>query len=236
MNLLILAAGKSSRIFSKIKKHKCLLKINNKTLLSKIIDDSISANIDKVNIVTGFREKILKKYITKNHKNIKIINNSLFNKTDMLHSAILGLKNINDDVIISYSDIFYDVKIFHKIKKLKSKNILIPVKTDWLNVWKQRKKNIKDDAEDLIIDKKNFLKTIGGKIKKKYPKGQYMGIIYLPKSIIPKIVNVYKQNNIKKLQMSNFLNFLIKLNYNIKVFNTKSYWYEFDDIDDFKNF
>jgi L-glutamine-phosphate cytidylyltransferase len=236
MNLLILAAGKSNRIFSKIKKHKCLLEIDNKTLLSKIIEDSISAQIDKVNIVTGFKEKILKKYIKKNHKNIKIINNNLFNKTDMLHSAILGLKKIKDDVIISYSDIIYDKKILNKIRKLKSKKILIPVKTDWSKVWKQRKKDIKDDAENLSIDKKNFLKTIGGKIKKKYPKGQYMGIIYIPKSMIHKILRVYKQNNIKKMQMSNFLNFLIKLNYKIKVINTKSYWYEFDDIQDYKNF
>ena len=236
MNLLILAAGKSSRIFSKIKKHKCLLEVNKKTLLSKIIEDSISADIDKVNIVTGFKQKILKKYIEKNHKNIKIINNSVFNKTDMLHSAILGLKKIDDDVIITYSDILYDVKILHKIKKLKSKNILIPVKTDWLKVWKQRKKNIKDDAENLIADKNNFLKTIGGQIKRKYPKGQYMGIIYIPKSMINKILKVYKQNNIKKMQMSNFLNFIIKLNYKIKIINTKSYWYEFDDFQDYKNF
>ena len=38
------------------------------------------------------------------------------------------------------------------------------------------------------------------------------------------------------MQMSNFLNFLIKLNYKIKVINTKSYWYEFDDFKDYKNF
>ena len=31
MNLVILAAGKSSRIFQKIKKNKCLININKKT-------------------------------------------------------------------------------------------------------------------------------------------------------------------------------------------------------------
>ena len=54
--------------------------------------------------------------------------------------------------------------------------------------------------------------------------------------IINRILKVYKQNNIKKMQMSNFLNFIIKLNYKIKIINTKSYWYEFDDFQDYKNF
>ena len=60
----------------------------------------------------------------------------------MLHSAILGLKGINDDVIISYSDIFYDKKILKRIIKKKSKDIAIPIKTDWLQVWKMRKKKL----------------------------------------------------------------------------------------------
>ena len=41
MRLIILAAGKSSRIFKDIGKHKCLLNVNNQTLLSKIINDSL---------------------------------------------------------------------------------------------------------------------------------------------------------------------------------------------------
>ena len=38
MNLLLLAAGKSSRIYEKIKKNKCLIKINNNTLIKHIIN------------------------------------------------------------------------------------------------------------------------------------------------------------------------------------------------------
>ena len=38
MKLLLLAAGKSSRIFENIKKNKCLIKIKNKTLIQNIID------------------------------------------------------------------------------------------------------------------------------------------------------------------------------------------------------
>ena len=42
MNLVILAAGKSSRVFDKIKNHKALIKINKRTLIEKIIDDELN--------------------------------------------------------------------------------------------------------------------------------------------------------------------------------------------------
>ena len=38
------------------------------------------------------------------------------------------------------------------------------------------------------------------------------------------------------MQMSNYLNLLIKSNFKIKVIKLKNYWYEFDDIEDFNNF
>jgi phosphoenolpyruvate phosphomutase len=236
MNLIILAAGKGTRIFNYIGKHKCLININNKTLISKIIDDAIASNIKKISVVVGYKSNILKKYIKKNHKSIKIIRNKEYSKTEMLHSAMLALKNSNDDVIISYSDIYYDKKILNKIFSFKSKNITIPIKLDWKKVWKIRKKNIKKDAEYLDFDRKNFLLSIGEKIVKKYPKGQYMGLIFIPRHMIKKIFRIYKNYRIKNLQISNYLNFLISLNIKIKVIKLKNYWYEFDDIKDFKNF
>ena len=39
MELILLAAGKGSRIYRKIKKNKCLININKKTLIQKIVDD-----------------------------------------------------------------------------------------------------------------------------------------------------------------------------------------------------
>lgn len=236
MRLIVLAAGKSSRIFKDIGKHKCLLNVNNQTLLSKIINDSLFYKIKKISVVVGYRGKILKDYIQKHHKKVKIINNKQYYNTDMLHSAILGLKGINEDVIISYSDIFYDKKILNRIIKKKSKDMVIPIKTDWRKVWKMREKKIKSDAESLEFNKQNCLLSIGGKILNKYPKGQYMGLIFIPKNLIKNFLLIYKNNKIKKMQISNYLNLLIKNNFKIKVIKLKNYWYEFDDIEDFNNF
>lgn len=236
MHLIILAAGRNSRIFKEIGKHKCLLTVDNKTLLSKIIDDSLSIGIKKIIIVVGYKSNKLKKFIRINHKKIKIIKNTDYLKTDMLHSAVLALRKLNDDIIISYSDIIYDKEILKKIVKLKSKNILIPIKLDWKKVWKIRKKNILEDAENLKFNNKNYLLSIGGKILKKYPIGQYMGLLYIPKNKVKKITKIYKEEKVRKMQISHFLNVLINKGLKIEIIKSKNYWYEFDDIDDYNYF
>ena len=87
-------------------------------------------------------------------------------------------------MIFSYTDIFYDKKIIQRIiySKRNNNELIIPILKNWEKIWKQRKENYLDDAEDLKLSKKNFLKKIGGKInKKKITKYQYSGIFYIPK-------------------------------------------------------
>ena len=61
MKFVLLAAGKSSRIYNKIKKPKCLLEINGKTLIEKIIFDIRGLSASKIYIVLGFKANMIKK-------------------------------------------------------------------------------------------------------------------------------------------------------------------------------
>lgn len=64
-----------------------------------------------------------------------------------------------------------------------------------------------------------------------------MGLIYIPKNMIKKVLSSYKKiNKIKKMHASSFLNYLIKENFRIETVIEKEGWYEFDDIDDYKNY
>ena len=95
----------------------------------------------------------------------------------------VSFKKTNTDTIICYSDIIFHKLIFKKLIGLNYKNITIPYITNWKNVWKKRNKSIFEDAETFKI-KGNKLVEIGNKITKqnlKSVKGQFMGIIYLPK-------------------------------------------------------
>ena len=237
MKLIILAAGKSSRIYSKIKINKCLIKINNKTLIENIIDKAYKVGIKKIQIVTGFKKENIYNQL-KNYRNIFFLNNSKYKTTDMVYSCILGLRNSYEDVLICYSDIFFEKEIFEKIKQNKSKFITVPSNIHWRKIWKLRNKSIFKDAET-FIKKKNQLIELGNKINKKNLKkinGQFMGIVYIPKNKLCIFRKVYNEINKDKIQFTNFLNFFLIKGETIKTFNYKKLWFEIDDLKDLKSF
>ena len=129
-------------------------------------------------------------------------------------------------------------KIFEIFKKKKFKNITLPYIKNWREIWKKRKKNIYQDAETFLT-KKNKLINIGSKITKKNLKninGQFMGIIFIPKTKLSPILNLYNKIKTNKIQYTQFLNLIIQKKITIDVINYKGIWYEFDDIQDLKNF
>ena len=238
MRLLLLAAGKSSRIYNKIKKNKCLININKKSLIRNIIDSAYKNKIEKIDIITGFKPNNIKKDL-KNYKKIRFINNSKYSSTDMVYSALLGLKKTKIDTIISYTDIIYTDKIFKILSSNSKKFITIPYIKNWKQIWKKRKKDIFDDAETFKVDSNSNLKEIGNKINKKNLKsinGQFMGIIFIPSSLIQKTINKYKSYKNKKLQFTGFINMLVKDKVRVKCLEYNDFWYEIDDIEDFKNY
>ena len=233
MNYVFLAAGKSSRIFNIIKKPKCLLSLNNKTLIKSLIDKVPKKN--KIYIVTGFQSnKIheeLKSY------NVNYIFNKYYNERDMTYSIHLALKKIKGDIIFSYTDITYEKKIL-KLLNLNSENIVIAALNNWKNVWRIRKKKISLDAESFKVNNKTMeILEIGKKLKNYNTKYQFMGLFKIPESLRNKLICILSHNSKRnKFQTTNLFNLLIKKKIKINFIPTSIKWYEFDDLEDFKNF
>jgi L-glutamine-phosphate cytidylyltransferase len=236
MRFVILAAGKSSRIYKKIGKIKCLLKIKKKSLISRAIIELKKADRKaKITVVTGFQSNMIKKELFK-FKEVNYIYNRKFLNTDMLHSFYLALKKYNDDLFFCYSDIIFSHKSFKKILK-KNDGLYLPLKKNWLKIWKIRNKDPIQDAEHIKIHKNKILE-IGEKIKDiSETKYQYMGLIFIPKKFRLIVIKNYKLlRNKKKMHLTTFLNQLIKKNCPVFFKSTKEVWYEFDDYNDFVNF
>ena len=230
MKIVFLAAGKGSRIYSKIKINKSLIKIKKKTIISRLIENIPNRNINKIIIVLGFNYKKIIKEIKK--YNVSYIINKDYEKTEMLHSMYLALKKYDDDMIFSYTDIIYNKSIIKKILKNKPKNICLPIYTDWQKIWNIRKKEILEDAETLRT-KGNRLIEIGEKIKKiKDVQGQFMGIFFIPKNKRKLIMNIIENNSLKKKQITFFMNYLLKKKIIINTVKYMEDWYEFDDYQD----
>lgn len=236
MKFVILAAGKSKRIYQHIKTHKCLIEIKNNTIIEDTINKiKLIKGVDEsdIFIVVGFLKKKIKDKLSKYSK-INYIQNNFYNNSEMSFSLLLGLNNIKDEAIILYSDIIYSYETLNRLMGSRSKNITMPILKNWKNIWKLKNSNFKSDAEDLKINLNNEIISIGNKIKNiNKVKYQYMGILYLPYSIISSFKNYLKLN--KNQQLTQILNLMIKDGYKIKTIPINTYWYEIDDLNDLRN-
>ena len=157
----------------------------------------------------------------------------------MLHSIYIGLKETKLDTVICYSDIIFDQKVFRLIKKLNNKKYLtLPLLKNWRNLWIKRNKLQILDAEEIIMDKNNFIKKIGRKIdiQDKTTKNQFMGILYLPKNIRANIMKLYKKISNKNFQTTDFIQYIINQKLKVKAIPINTFWYEIDDYKDYEYF
>jgi choline kinase len=232
MQIILLAAGKGSRLPSKLRHlPKSMVEINKRTILDHNL--KFYNYFKYKTIVTGYKSNKLKKFIIKNQ--FKEVKNKFYHNTNMVHSLFKVNKILTKEVVICYTDIIFDAKIFLNLKNHKNKNLIL-LKKNWLKVWRGRmkSKDIINDAEDIKI-KKDILFSIGGKIKKKLPKYQYMGIIKLLKKDIFKLNKFYKKIENEKIDFTSFINLAIEnhvIKLNISV--TNKFWYEIDSLQDIK--
>ena len=151
----------------------------------------------------------------------------------MVESLFLAKKKIFSDVVILYSDIIFDLDVIHQITKIKGS--LLPINIGWLKFWKMRMnfKKIKEDAEDLKINKK-YIVSLGGELRNKFPEGQFMGIIKLSIKDFKKLHTFYRSLSNKKIQMTHFLNLAIKKKIiKLKYRKFNKFWVEIDSKKDY---
>ena len=226
MQLIILASGKGSRLGTSRTSSKLFLEIYPGKTIFNIISKIFNL-FNSVIIVFGYKFLINKKKV-KSIKKIQLVRNKKYSTTNMVESLFLTKKKINSDVVVIYSDIVFDLIIIKKISKIKGS--IIPLNTDWFELWQKRmnKKDVVKDAED-VITKNGYLTSIGKKIKKRLPSSQFMGIIKLTLRDYNKLYIFYKSLNNKKIQFTHFLDKslsegIIKLKYK----NFNNLWAEID--------
>ena len=111
------------------------------------------------------------------------IKNSSFLSTNMVYTLLNTLNKIqNQDVIVIYADIIFDLNCLKSVFKSKFK-ITTLVDKEWLNKWRL-KKNFNQDLEELVI-KKNKIIKIGKKTRKiNEIDGRYVGITKFNKDMM----------------------------------------------------
>lgn len=237
MKLIILAAGQGTRLQPLTNNiPKCMVKYQDKPLIDYILE--VTKDIEKRYIVTGYKSEVLKEYLKE--QNLTFIYNKDYNKTNMVTSLFCAKEFMNDDLIISYSDIIYKKEVIEKLIKSKY-DISVVVDKQWKKLWLQRMQNPLDDAETLKIKDNKIIEL--GKKTKDYSEieGQYIGLIKISKNTIQKILAFY--NNLSKdryydnkdfdnMYLTSFIQLIIDNLYDVNPIFINGSWLEVDCIED----
>jgi len=235
-HIIILAAGKGSRISNYTKQPKSLLQISNKSILESNIEKFINVGAKNFTLVLGYKDYLFKKIINtyKNNINIKIAKNKNYITKGNSYSLLLGLKKANSKCIFLDGDIMIDFKILKHFLESKKINLALVGKGDisdkecakvFINKHKKIKYMIdKKFAEQDVLVSSKFL-------------GEAVGIIRLDNNYRKKLIFILNKflgdkKNLKK-NWENPLNIFMSKN-NLDYFYTKSNkWIEIDNKQDY---
>jgi len=239
MKMIILSAGQGSRLRPLTNKiPKCMVEYNGKRIIDYILETAKSCSITDIAIIGGYKKDVLEEYLQ--DKNINFYENKNFNKTNMVSTLFYAKEFMNEDLIISYSDIIYTKKVLSTLIN-SNDDFSIIIDKKWKDLWIQRMDNPLDDAETLKIVNGNIIEL--GKKAKSYDEieGQYIGLIKISKRVIKKVIQYYDNldrkalfdgNSFDDMYMTSFIQSIIDNLLDVKPSYIYGEWAEFDTVQD----
>jgi len=190
MKAIILAAGKETRLGKYTKDlPKGMLNFIGKTLIERQVEILNECGIKEI-IVTGYMANKIQ------IKGVKYYHNSDFENTNMVSTLFCAEKEMDNEILVCYSDIIYEKKVIEKILK-SDYDIGVTVDEDYLDYWKSRLEDWQDDLESLQI-KEDCIVELGTKImdpeKTKY---RYVGLIKFSKKGVRILKKIFNDNKIR---------------------------------------
>ena len=209
-SIVLLSAGVGRRLGTLGKKYpKCLLKINNKTLIELLLNNLKKRNAKNISIIVGYKSKMLIKFLKK-IKGIKInfIKIYGYKKNGHSYSWFMYKDQWNKEkkpMFLIHTDIHFDPIYLDNILKSKKNNII--------GIKSKTNHTFKKNSLVVEIDKGNKIKKINRIDKINKPQGEIIGINKFSKKTTNKIFNFmdkFFNNKNKSLPWEVFIDHYIK--------------------------
>jgi L-glutamine-phosphate cytidylyltransferase len=201
MRAVIFAAGKSTRLgeLTKDTPKSCLPINASETILERSLKLLNKYGFEEIFIITGFKESVIKKIISKHTNSFKCIEtiyNKEFETKNNYYTALLSADLLGRDTLILNSDIVYSEKILKYVKKEMQKS------SESFMVIDNSKPSIDEDMKVYIDAKTHKITRINKKLENNIAFGEYIGIMRINDSDLKYFKNqlnyMFKNNDIDK--------------------------------------
>jgi choline kinase len=113
MSVVIMAAGVGSRLAALAEdRPKCLMRIGEQSLISRMLDQLSSRGLTDVTIVTGFRSELVEKEVG---GRARIVRNPLYHLTNSIASLWLAREFLGPEAIVANGDICFNIKVLDEL-------------------------------------------------------------------------------------------------------------------------
>jgi choline kinase len=236
MQAVILAAGESKRLRPLTDSTpKCLLDISGRNLLHRTIDNILSCGIKDFVFVTGYKENMIKDYLSANFPNLNpiILTNSDYMNNNNSYSLWMTKDHIKNDILLLDSDILFDKNIITKLINSSFDNCLA------VNVSKK----LDEEQIKVTVNEKNRILEIGKEVEIGKAIGESIGIEKFSKNFMKELFvildrKIAKENNVNEFYEASFQEIINKNEEKTSIYSVDISQYasiEIDTVDDYRN-
>ena len=175
MKAIILAAGLGSRLrHLTIDRPKSTLEIDGRSLIDRQLDTFRAVGIDDITIVTGHRPDRLQL------PGVKTRHNDDYRNNNILLSLMYAEEDLDDDVIVTYSDIVYEPIVVERLLDADG-DILAVCDADWKKSYVGRTEHPVEQAEKVVIEA-GLIRRIGKHLTEGEADGEFIGLLRLSRA------------------------------------------------------
>jgi len=240
MKAIILAAGCSSRFGNQFEGiQKGLLEINGRSIIQRQIALFHEKKIDDIIIVTGPNSDKF------NFKDVTYVKDQNYRDHEVLGSLMVTKKLMNTEIIMTYSDILFDKTILDQVLNFQD-DIGVATEMNWLPEYQNRSQHPISEADNVLINNGKITKIRKNMTKylKNEKLGEFFGIMHLSLTGTKNFVKVYDTlmrnhtgpfhdaPSLKKAYLTDILQELIDLGFDVKPILCKGVWCEMDTTED----
>lgn len=235
MDAIILAAGMGKRLKDLTKdKTKCMITVNDITLIERMLNQLDNLNLNKIVLVVGYKSKKLINFVDnlKINTPIEYVFNNIYDKTNNIYSLFLAKQYLeNSDCIILESDLIFEDRILEELISDKRANLAY---VDKFESWM--------DGTVVTIDENNHIIDFLSKDQFSFKDIQNyyktMNIYKFSKDFSQKFYIPFLEAYLKSLGFNEYYEQVLKVLSNFKESNIEVKkndgfkWYEIDDVQD----